>query len=406
MMRAGNLIIDGTNTYTYDAENRLITAGGVTYSYDGDGNRVMKSNGTIYWRGSDGETLAESNLSGTISEEYVYINGKREVRIDRPSGAVHLYFTDLVGSTTLITDVNGTPQEQSDYYPFGGEIPISGTDPNHYKFTGKEYDSESGLDNFGARYYASTMGRFMVPDKPFNDQASGDPQSWNMYSYVRNNPLKNTDPTGDACVQGSDGKWRDDNSGGESCAQVDVNNATTGPSVIVRATADDVSYQLAHNVANLTTPSDLSEVGVKGMLWADAARGVWELGGLGLSWATAGRAGAEMIQGAYGSVSRAALEAAASGGGDTVRLVCTIDGAPAAGKALSTAAGEGADALANAAGGGTKYVGNVPKALIQMMERAGLVERSTTSMGNAVATEVKFSPQATQFVIQFFRAVH
>jgi RHS repeat-associated protein len=191
---AGNLIVDGTNTYTYDAENRLITAGGVTYSYDGDGNRVMKSNGTIYWRGSDGETLAKSNLSGTISEEYVYINGKREVRMDRPSGAVHLYFTDLVGSTTLITDVNGTPQEQSDYYPFGGEIPISGSDPNHYKFTGKERDSESGLDNFGARYDASSLGRFMTPD-PLGGHYE-DPQTLNRYAYVRNNPLRFTDPTG------------------------------------------------------------------------------------------------------------------------------------------------------------------------------------------------------------------
>ena len=145
----------------------------------------------------------------------------------------------------------------------------------HHKFTGKERDAESGLDYFGARHYASSMGRWMVPDKPFDDQAPSDPQSWNLYSYVRNNPLRFTDPNGGACVQGSDGSYHDDNSGGESCAQVDVNNATTGPSVTVSATTDDVSYQLANNVANLTSTSSLSEVGVNGMLWAGSARAAW-----------------------------------------------------------------------------------------------------------------------------------
>ena len=66
-----------------------------------------------------------------------------------------------------------------------------------YKFTGKERDSESGLDNFGARYNASTMGRFMTPD-PLYIEGSRllDPQLLNLYSYVRNNPLSLTDPSG------------------------------------------------------------------------------------------------------------------------------------------------------------------------------------------------------------------
>lgn len=58
-----------------------------------------------------------------------------------------------------------------------------------YKFTGKERDSETGLDYFGARYYGSNMGRFTSPDKPFADQHVYDPQSWNLYSYTRNNPI-------------------------------------------------------------------------------------------------------------------------------------------------------------------------------------------------------------------------
>ncbi len=75
---------------------------------------------------------------------------------------------------------------------------------HHCKFTGKERDTETGLDYFGARYYASNMGRFMSPDEPLADQNTGDPQSCNLYSYVRNNPLANTDPTGNACVNGKD----------------------------------------------------------------------------------------------------------------------------------------------------------------------------------------------------------
>ena len=67
---------------------------------------------------------------------------------------------------------------------------------NASRFTGKERDSESNLDNFGARYYGSSMGRFSSPDEPFIDQDEGTPQSWNLYSYVRNNPLNATDPTG------------------------------------------------------------------------------------------------------------------------------------------------------------------------------------------------------------------
>ncbi|HEY6850233.1 MAG TPA: RHS repeat-associated core domain-containing protein [Terracidiphilus sp.] len=62
--------------------------------------------------------------------------------------------------------------------------------------TGKERDAESGNDYFPARYYASSMGRWLSPDDPFNDQSTSDPQSWNLYGYARNNPLTNTDPYG------------------------------------------------------------------------------------------------------------------------------------------------------------------------------------------------------------------
>jgi RHS repeat-associated protein len=73
-----------------------------------------------------------------------------------------------------------------------------------YKFTGKERDSESGLDNFGARYDSSQYGRFMTPDwsakiEPVPYSKLDDPQSLNLYSYVLNNPLSNVDTDGHAC---------------------------------------------------------------------------------------------------------------------------------------------------------------------------------------------------------------
>jgi RHS repeat-associated protein len=105
------------------------------------------------------------------------------------------------------------------------------------KFTGKERDAESGLDDFDARYYASTLGRFMRPDEPLVDQQTGNPQSWNLYSYVRNNPLNNTDPSGNACVSNGKGGFKDDDSGGQTCAEANDPKNNNTPSAVVTAKA-------------------------------------------------------------------------------------------------------------------------------------------------------------------------
>jgi len=226
---AGNLVLISsscpqgsfTPTYFYDAENRLISTAGMSYIYDGDGKRVEKctegftpgtcasnATGTMYWTGIGSDPLAETDLSGNVLETYIFFNGQRIARRDASTKAVHYYFSDHLGTHSLVTDANGTmpPQEESDFYPYGGEIPITTGDTNHYKFTGKERDSESGLDNFGKRYNASSLGRFMTPD-PLHiiKQKLIDPQQWNMYAYVRNNPLRFVDPTGEYlvnCAQG------------------------------------------------------------------------------------------------------------------------------------------------------------------------------------------------------------
>ena len=207
---AGNVTNDGGgNTPTYDAENRISTDDGYTYYYDADGVRMEKTNGsagTMYWPGPGGETLTETSLAGTINEEYVYLNGERIARIDRPSGTVNYYFSNHLGSASVITSATGVIQEQMDFYPFGGVAYSSGSDPNHYKFTGKERDTESGLDNFGARYFTSGLGRFMTPDWAVRPTAVpyalfGDPQSLNLYTYVRNDPVTRADADGHECPE-------------------------------------------------------------------------------------------------------------------------------------------------------------------------------------------------------------
>lgn len=101
------------------------------------------------------------------------------------------------GQTTLCYD--------ADFYPFGGERSITNICPQNYKFTGKERDSESSNDYFNARYYGSNLGRFINPDPSgLAAQSPADPQSWNLYVYVRNNPLINIDPTGLDCVYAND----------------------------------------------------------------------------------------------------------------------------------------------------------------------------------------------------------
>jgi RHS repeat-associated protein len=130
--------------------------------------------------------------------------------LDLPSATVHYYFANHLGSASVVTSSAGAIQDESDYYPFGGERAVTDTDPNHYKFTGKERDGESGLDNFGARYYSSALGRFGSPDPlPWIGwQHQGrrgeeqflkyitNPQNLNAYTYVLNNPLNAIDPTG------------------------------------------------------------------------------------------------------------------------------------------------------------------------------------------------------------------
>jgi RHS repeat-associated protein len=109
----------------------------------------------------------------------------------------------------VITDSAGVIKAESDYYPWGSELQFVNNDSNDYKFTGKKRDSETGLDNFGARYYSNAF--WPIHDARLGSQSNrcpyaefADPQSLNVYTYVRNIPTTKVDADGhcfwDACL--------------------------------------------------------------------------------------------------------------------------------------------------------------------------------------------------------------
>jgi RHS repeat-associated protein len=106
---------------------------------------------------------------------------------------VTYYHTDAVGSVRMITDQNGQVVARYDYLPFG-EPWNPPTSPDPRQFAGKERDQETGFDYFGARYYASQMGRFTTVDPGHVGGDPANPQSWNGCSYALNNPLRFVDP--------------------------------------------------------------------------------------------------------------------------------------------------------------------------------------------------------------------
>jgi RHS repeat-associated protein len=193
---AGNMTADGTYTYTWDAESHLKSAASVNYTYDGDGQRVKKDSGTLFWYGVNGELLAETDLAGNNLSEYVYFSGKRTARRDN-SGAVYYSFSDHLGSLRVMTDATGNIQRDSDYYPFGGERVVTGIFDDAHKFAGMFRDTETGLDHTLYRQYNSALGRWLSTDPQRGLPCT--PQTLNLYPYVTNNPTNRTDPKGNQC---------------------------------------------------------------------------------------------------------------------------------------------------------------------------------------------------------------
>jgi len=199
----GNLVHDPNNgsNYAYDNENRLATVGTYSYVYDGEGRRVAKLNGNSvaseYLFDNAGAQQIEMDGSGNVAHTNVFAGGKL-LATYRNDGQTYLHFSDWLGTRRLQVSFSGQVEPlRCSNFPFGDNQICVGPDATEHHFTGKERDTESGLDNFVKRYFGSSLGRFMTPDPVgIMKQKLIDPQQWNMYSYARNNPLRFTDPTG------------------------------------------------------------------------------------------------------------------------------------------------------------------------------------------------------------------
>ena len=213
---SGNASSDGVNSYTWNGESQLKTAGGLSYLYDGDGRRVAKANTAVppvpnklYWYGSGGEILAETDGVGSTQNEYIFFGGKRVAQVPATGNPIY-YVEDLLGSSRVVTTNAGVLCYDADFYPFGVERTpaYTNTCPQNYKFEGKERDTETLNDDFGERYYSNRFGRWLSADwsavpVPVPYATLTNPQSLNLYSMVTDDPESYADLVGH-CPDGAD----------------------------------------------------------------------------------------------------------------------------------------------------------------------------------------------------------
>jgi RHS repeat-associated protein len=188
---------DGTR-YTWDYENRLTSvtlpggAGTVTFKYDPLGRRIQKSgpSGALSYVYDGANIVAEYNSSGVLHAHYDQGPG-----VDEPlaltRGSVHwFYHADGLGSVTSITDSTGAVAEGYSTDAFGNSTKKVGTLLNSVRYTGRDWDHETGLYYYRARYYDQSSGRFLSED-PIRFRGG-----INFYSYVFNDPVNYRDPDG------------------------------------------------------------------------------------------------------------------------------------------------------------------------------------------------------------------
>ena len=188
--------------YTYDAENRLtkveeFAAGNPTafatstYRYDGLGRRIEKvaPTGTKRYVYDGEDILLEYDGANVLQARYTHGPGIDEPIAVTKGSSTFFYHQDGLGTVTDLTDSTGTTAKSYSYDAYGNIVDQTGTLEQPYTYTGREFDAETGLYYYRARYYDSVIGRFLQQD-PINDAG------FNQYSYADNLPVLFTDPTG------------------------------------------------------------------------------------------------------------------------------------------------------------------------------------------------------------------
>jgi RHS repeat-associated protein len=211
----GNMVSVPGGTYSYDAQNRLVSAtvNGLTteFTYDSR-NRVVRRvspNGTLNLTYSGWNLIEERDASGTLEQTYVHGAGTDELLVKITASGPAYYHHDGLGSTIALTGENGELLESYRYDAFGAATILSPStlDPrpstafsNRFLFTGREWLGQAGIYDYRNRVYSAQIGRFLQTD-PIRFEA-GDV---NLYRYVGNGPVNWVDPEGLWQLTGSAG---------------------------------------------------------------------------------------------------------------------------------------------------------------------------------------------------------